>query len=942
MKNSLRSTLHTIFWVLHTTFYGIFLVCNLIFILVVCVGLLPEITSQILAGESISQSNREFLIILVFLTVVSIITVSGLWRFRNQPSQILRLFYGVEAPPFLLCILFLFLRQGFRIRLAEFTPASILILGTVGVCMVAFYLEVLYGYAKRHQGLAWLQMIAHSLMPGVGVYAGLLLLFYTVPAAAFLVYNFFQFQWVRDFGYIWTSGRWWMPVSFMLFCVSVVLSLFMPGILASYYIQSGQRILRAFAAQYGRNHTVIGSGIVVTVWMILCISFNAQPQIQAFKLLENPAPSDREKAALVAKSDLIRDGLLNAYFSSYRYLGTSEENDHIRLMYKSVFGFPESVSQFFQDSYNHLMSPFLYNGSLRDMEKAGKLYAQFFDKPIQKAEREAIQHALQSSGNLDDAKAGLLNINQEKVWLRSQKVTVKPQGDWADVELYEVYANQTDDVEEIFYSFSLPESAAITGVWLGDSENLAKRFPFKVSPRGAAQKVYTSQVRRWRPVDPALLEQVGPLQYRLRAFPIPPRLSPQEQAESENQPTEMHLWLTYKVMRQEKGWALPQLGEKRNIFWNEDTQRIRNGEVLARVDDEWLEPFLPADGQYQPSVHQVNLSNGYQISAKPLAAKDYSMPQNKRFAVIVDASRSMAVHTKELTETLSWLEQHGFADNIFANNDADLYISASPGAKPQRIDDISRFNARKMTFYGSIQPKEMLRQFTQMRGDTPYDGILLVTDESGYELSDNRKDVPVMPAPLWVVHLGSLSPAYDDATLKAIQDSGGGVCTDISEVLQRQASKAALGSSAVSVVDGYAWFMEKVEENNQSAYGTQKPDNKGFEALAARQMVLGLSKQMDGKQIAQLDAIHAIAKTYKIVTPYSSMIVLVNDEQRKALKIAEAQKDRFNRSVEDGKEQLRQPNNPFNTRIPEPSAIIGLVAIALFLIRTRQRGVKLQ
>ncbi|MEW5860253.1 MAG: TIGR02921 family PEP-CTERM protein [Cyanobacteriota bacterium] len=932
MKNLLHATFHAIFWL-----------CNITFLLIVCVGYWPEYGSEIVKAASDNQFAREALIILAVLTVISIIcTVLGLRRFRKQPLQLIRLFYGVEAPLFLLCILFFFLRQGLRLRLAELTPASALIVGTVGVCIVAFYLEVLYDYAKRHQAIAWLQMIAHSLMPGVGVYLGLLLLFYAAPAAAFLVFYFFQFQWVRDFSYIWTSKNWWMPVSFMLFCVSVVLSLFMPWILASYYIQSGQRILRAFAAQYGRNRTVIGSGTVVTVWMILCLSFNAQPQIQAFKLLENPAPSDSEKAALVAKSDLIRDGLLNAYFSSYRYLGTAEENDHIRAIYESVFGLPESVSQFFQDSYNHLMSPFFYNGSERDMQKAGKLYAQFFDKPIQKAEREAIQHALQSSGNLDDAKAGLLNINQEKVLLRSQQVTVKPQGDWADVELYEVYANQTDDVEEIFYSFSLPESAVITGVWLGDSENLAKRFPFKVSPRGAAQKVYTSQVRRWRPVDPALLEQVGPLQYRLRAFPIPPRLSPQEQAESENQPTEMHLWLTYKVMRQEKGWALPQVGEKRNIFWNQDTQRIRNGEVVARFGDEWLEPFISATGQYQPSVHQVNLPNGYQISAKPLAAKDYLMPQGKRFAVIVDASRSMAAHTKELTETLSWLEQHGFADNIFANNDADLYISASPGAKPQRIDDISRFNAMKMTFYGSIQPKEMLRQFTQLRGDTPYDGILLVTDESGYELSDNRKDVPVMPAPLWVVHLGALPPAYDDATLKAIQESGGGVCTDISEVLQRQATKAALGSSVVSVVDGYAWVMEKAPENRQSADATQNSNTQGFEPLAARQMVLGLSKQLNGKQIAQLDAIHAIAKTYKIVTPYSSMIVLVNDEQREALRIAEAQKDRFNRSVEDGKEQLRQPNNRFNASVPEPSAIIGLVAIALFLIRTRQRGVKLQ
>ena len=45
---------------------------------------------------------------------------------------------------------------------------------------------------------------------------------------------------------------------------------------------------------------------------------------------------------------------------------------------------------------------------------------------------------------------------------------------------------------------------------MGDTSDRSKRYEFKVSPRGAAQKVYNSQVRRERPIDPALLEQVGP------------------------------------------------------------------------------------------------------------------------------------------------------------------------------------------------------------------------------------------------------------------------------------------------------------------------------------------------------------------------------------------------------------------------------------------------
>ncbi|NJK27929.1 MAG: TIGR02921 family PEP-CTERM protein [Coleofasciculaceae cyanobacterium SM2_3_26] len=146
--------------------------------------------------------------------------------------------------------------------------------------------------------------------------------------------------------------------------------------------------------------------------------------------------------------------------------------------------------------------------------------------PLQRAERKAVRHALKSTALLDQAKAGLANIEEERVWLRQQQVNVQPQGDWAKVELYEVYENKTEDVEEIFYYFSLPESAVITGLWLGDTANRDTRFEYVISPRGAAQKVYNDQVQRTRPVDPALLEQVGPQQYRLRAFshPSTPRL----------------------------------------------------------------------------------------------------------------------------------------------------------------------------------------------------------------------------------------------------------------------------------------------------------------------------------------------------------------------------------------------------------------------------------
>jgi len=105
-----------------------------------------------------------------------------------------------------------------------------------------------------------------------------------------------------------------------------------------------------------------------------------------------------------------------------------------------------------------------------------------------------------------------------------------------------------------------------------------------------------------------------------------------------------------------------------------------------------------------------------------------------------------------------------------------------------------------------------------------------------------------------------------------------------------------------------------------------------------------LSKEKAQDQLVQLDTMHTVAKSFEIVTPYSSMIVLVNDQQREALKKAEQQSDRFDRKVENGNEQLTQPFNPLNVSgVPEPEEwmLLGMVAIALvFISRRQQRAVK--
>lgn len=903
---------------------AIFWIWNLTFLLLVYVGFLPNVAPFLIRDAIAGEIPATFLISFAALIITpGLCSIIGGFRLSKQPVLLMRLFYGVEAPIVALCLLRLFI-------IREMTPASGLILGSLALCMATFAVELLLGFALRRRRLAWLQLAGHSLMLIVGAYVGVLLAFYTVPAMCVFLYSFFQFGWLHA---VLTSFSWemltviiWGSLMLLLFGTSCILFFAMPFAMVQLYLQSWWRAFTAFGNRYGQLKAGATTVSVAIAWFLLFIILQQQPQVQAFELLNRPVQSDGDRQEILAQSDTIRAGLVNAYLSAYRYLSPWDESNQLRQLYQSVFNLSQPDAQSWQDFHNHWLSPFLYNGPREDANKAADLYAQFFDQPIQKAERQAIQQALQSTVNRDETQAGLLNINQRIVRLAQQQVNVHEHGDWAEIELYEQYENPTVDDQEIFYSFSLPESAAITGVWLGDSIDRAQRFRFVVSPRGAAQQVYKGEVERsntQRANDPALLEQVGPRQYRLRVFPIPARVA--------DKPGTLHLWLTYSAMQESSGWPLPHLTEKRNIFWTADTIRQRNGKPVNLSDEEWLEAVRPARS-HAAMLHQVNLPGGFHVTARPLAATDYKLPQSQRFAVVVDSSRSMAAHTKELRDSFQWLARHQ------AKTDVDIYLTMSEGGKPRRIDDPRQFDASKITFYGGLQLDQMLWQFAQLRGDTAYDAVLLLSDEGSYELSKDDAEVPDIAVPLWTVHLGGkLPPAYEDKTLQVIQTSHGGVSTSLREVMQRIATEKTLGAAIASVVDGHSWLVDSAEATPQVVSTPSDPD---FAPLAARQLILKLSRDRNMTELTNLDQVHAIAKQTEIVTPYSSMLVLVNDRQRELLRQAEANRDRFNREVENGQDELTQPGNPLNVSVPEPSDVVGLGTVAIGLVvwaRRRRR-----
>ncbi|NET37280.1 MAG: TIGR02921 family PEP-CTERM protein [Cyanothece sp. SIO1E1] len=902
---------------------------NLSLLLVLTVGFLPFMGMAILNDAARGEVPLSILVpVFGLVGVPTTSTIMGLrrkQRLKNlkelqpkspfepapqrQPISLFQIFFGIEAPLLMACTIRLFF-------LRDLTSASSFLFISLALGTIAWVHWLLHGHNCEPESANWGHLAGLTIMLVLSLYLSVIALFYILPI-------------------FMTIGITLIHSIFLIVVLPLLLPFIilfsglasMPWGMTLLFFKSWRQKLKQLSSRYrnGWPHAVVG--IVLAVWLGLLLLLQQQPQTQAFALLDKKPQSEGDRQALLQKSEVIRKGLLNAYLGAYRYplLG----NGAIYKVYRKYLGFSNTTATKIQSAYNAVLTPFAYQGTGFDKGKAAQLYAEFFDTPILRGERDAIQTAVRSNFNRTEAKAGLLDINAERVKLQQQEITVTPQGDWAEVELHEVYANTTVEETEILYYFSLPESATITGLWLGETGDRAQRYEYTVAPRGAAQQVYTDQVQRR--VDPALLEQVGPRNYRLRAFPIPP--AGRDSLPRDGKPDTMHLWMTYKVMKQHDQWMLPVLNEQRNIFWTRSTKRMINGKP-RRGNQAWLPPSIPANSAKSVTHQsvQVELPGGY-IVANPLEARDYQLPEGKRFAFILDRSYSMNAHRKEIENSVQWLR-----DNLLDTNKADLYLTTAGATQAQKISSLETFDPTQVLFYGSLQIRQMLNQYQQaIAADVQhYDAIILITDSGSYELTQDGSPVP-LSAPLWLVHLGGLQAAYDDATLETIQRTGGNTTPDIQTGMTRIATQPSLGpgTSLLNVVDGYAWFLSQTPYPTAHTAGEMAP-------IAARQWITQVSQAVKPDQLNQLDAIHQVAKDNSIVTPYSSMLVLVNSQQEQQLKEAETKSDRFNREIEDP--QLPNPQGTILpvSAVPEPAGWLLLIAgLAMLSLWYRQKAIAL-
>ena len=290
---------------MNSLFKLLFWISNATLLVVLCVGFLPSI-GMALARDSIG-GRVPIDLMMPFVGLVGVpITVAIAGKQRQQaklPLSLFELFYALEAPILTACAIRLFM-------LKDLTPVSgfLLVSGLLGFLGSCYWFWQQRGDAVEQQQGNLGSLVGLSLFLVVSLYSAAIASFFVLPVAAWLIAHIY-----------------------VLFFSIIVLPLFACGValgsLPFGMVFIAQKLwlqnLQQSIERYGKWQVQALVGGVAIVWLGVFVSIQHQPQAEAFALL-NQQPVDR--AANLQHSAQIRQGLLNAYLSEYRYLTSARRS----------------------------------------------------------------------------------------------------------------------------------------------------------------------------------------------------------------------------------------------------------------------------------------------------------------------------------------------------------------------------------------------------------------------------------------------------------------------------------------------------------------------------------------------------------------------------------------------------------------------------------------
>ena len=852
---------------------------------------------------------------LVFLSLVPLFSVITAFKFKltKYPKSLAKLLFFLEIP--LILILWFAV-----IVFASATPAVWFFLLVSVVTLLVFFFDII----KVKTSLLWHNFILLTLEQTAATTAAYLTFLFSFFLPLVLgAFSLMLFSGIfEDLFYNLTNSSFAVGdiISLIIFLVLGMLGLLFIALLmitpflVTYFLF---KILRQthlnLKTQFSPDRLKLLHGILAVSYIILLVIVSYQPDITPYinqlqKLRNSSVFEEKESIAvkLLPQQGKIRRAFTDMLDSRKRY-PFSKNDEFLKNGYIDIFHLNPGLGQLIQATFNFWAYPFVYQGPIDRQTEAFQNYEYLFGHPASKS-----------------------NFNPALPNVRLVSKTVSARTYYRDllasITIQEEYENTYWGNQEVVYEFSLPEASVITDLKLGPD----LEFDGVIAPRGAAGKVYQQELERRR--DPALLEQTGPRQYRLRVFPIPARGDMTLSGKNQK------VLFTYVTAVTPAGYPLPNISQKRNIrvdrnseiayYFNDqpfvstiDAPFITNAGVatdLCRLypDIDLQTQTGSASAQIIPHQSIPNLAN---ITCSRNSGLNLTGDlRSARLAILYDVSA-----TNQNNPFLSSLKKTLIENSsLLSENTLDFYRFNDALSRPQPLT-LNMMENPDLVYFGK---SDWLNAVSRL--NPVYDLIIVVT--SNHEMTKEIKASTInYSAPVYVIHADDSPPAYPETATRAVLQSGGAIVPSLDQAITHYSLATRLPyegkGSLVSFTPFWAISVTGLTPPPPDAefvfadfdyLPTNQDDPLSY--LADKAYFMNLVKRYQAfsdKESPLLDSLNAFAGNTRIVTPFSSLIALVNQAQMSDLKRAAGEQDRYSYEASKPQMEFSIPTPP-NLRAP--------------------------
>ncbi len=465
----------------------------------------------------------------------------------------------------------------------------------------------------------------------------------------------------------------------------------------------------------------------------------------------------------------------------------------------------------------------------------------------------------------------------------------------ATISIEGTYSNSSFREEEVIYEFFVDGTAVMHDLKLGP--NL--EFEGIIAPSGAARRLYDQEVRRTR--DPALLEQLGPKQYRLSVFPVP----------GKNDRTILNgksqrVKITYTAALTPEGYPLPQYSQENNVKSVKDFSLVIDGEQVSTDKNEKFaliseietatDKLCQADTQVQTRTN-LGIGTGYLTTAADCSQPEeqdlFSTISDKKIAILQDVSYQNK-NSRLKNQLLDYFKQH---ETLLSSNQFDLYyyndlLSASKTLLNSNYQDLL-----DTVYFGSSDLNSIIEEL-----ELNYDLIFLLSSAEDYRITPTQHE---LLSPTYIIHTNEVL-AYNSSLAAALWRVDGDVFNSWADAKQQAGVKLTAESSNQNreLLKNDRFFKleldtstaqynndlqammaqdtaleDEIDLKLETLLTTDAADPLSY--LIAQGYIEQQYQKLDSGMIEteDLDMFQELSKQSGIISPYSSYIALDNERQ---------------------------------------------------------------